>query len=321
MNTPQTLLTVRPANPETDYVRFAELLSQYGNLGETADTLHSYDQQMIEGDQVYRYAALLEDEIIGYGVVFYSRNNLTPRFYVWLMIDTDHHNQGYGAAFYDVLAQKAIDSGATELSSDCRDNDPASLRFAEKRGFEMNHHTFESMLDLTTFDGSVYAPLIAEQKANGIRFTSLTDEGNTVEAQRKLFELNKTAALDETAHDASAWEWNFESFQAQVINAHWFRADGQLLAVDGDRYVGLAAMGFEPDGVTAVNAFTGVDREYRGRKLAQALKAVAAQYAKSKGVQRILTYNDSRNVGMLAINQKMGYVRQSGFYQLLKKQL
>jgi GNAT superfamily N-acetyltransferase len=327
MTVQHTPLSIRPANPATDYARFAELIRQYNDLGETADTIHSYDQRMIEGDQVYRYAALLgggkttADEIIGYGVVHFSKNSLIPRFYLWPIIDTAHRNQGYGAALYNVLAQKAMECGATQFVSDCRDDFPPALHFARKRGFEINHHTFESALDLTAFDENVYARLITEQEAQGIRFTSLSEEGNTVEAQRKLYELNKQAALDETAHDSSTWEWSFESFQAQVINAHWFRADGQLLAVDGDRYVGLAAIGFEADGVTATNAFTGVDRAYRGRKLAQALKAVAARYAKSMGVTRILTYNDSRNVGMLAINQKMGYVRQPGFYHLLKKQL
>jgi RimJ/RimL family protein N-acetyltransferase len=109
------------------------------------------------------------------------------------------------------------------------------------------------------------------------------------------------------------------NFEAKVLQAHWFRADGQILAVDGERYVGLGAVGFEPDGITAFNAFTGVDKAYRGRGIAQALKILAAQYAQTNGARVIVTSNDSENAPMLAVNDKLGYVRQPGPYWLVKQ--
>ena len=60
------------------------------------------------------------------------------------------------------------------------------------------------------------------------------------------------------------------------------------------------------------NMLTGVDRAYRGRKIAQALKLQTILYAKACGADSIATQNDSVNAPMLAINRKLGYVRQEG---------
>jgi RimJ/RimL family protein N-acetyltransferase len=57
-------------------------------------------------------------------------------------------------------------------------------------------------------------------------------------------------------------------------------------------------------------------RSHRGRKIAQALKVLAARYARQAGVRRISTHNDSLNAPILRINQKMGYQPQPGKYLL-----
>jgi GNAT superfamily N-acetyltransferase len=313
-------LTFRVGNAQTDYDTFAALLNVAEGTNINADSLRSWDKNKVEGDVHLRYAACLDEEIIGYGVIYNAAIDSTKRFLVWLTIDTNQRQQGFGSQFYHYLIQQAIENGAAELSSVCMDNDAAALAFAEKRGFTIRRHSFSSRLDLTTFDTERFLPLVAKAQEQGIRFTSLAAEGNTEAAQRKLFELNETTANDNPSAEGR-YQDTFASFQARIFGADWFRADGQILAVDGERYVGLGAVGFEPDGATAFNAFTGIDKEYRGRGIAQALKVLAAQYAKSKGATVIATGNDSENARMLAVNDKLGYVRQTGQYWLIKRDL
>jgi RimJ/RimL family protein N-acetyltransferase len=81
--------------------------------------------------------------------------------------------------------------------------------------------------------------------------------------------------------------------------------------------VGIAAVALYPERNLAYNAFTGVDRDYRGRGLAQALKLLASRFAQRHGASSIATDNDSRNAPMLAINRKLGYRPQPGKYLLL----
>jgi GNAT superfamily N-acetyltransferase len=314
-----SLLTFRLANT-ADYTRFAALISHVEGRTITGDTLQSWDAHKIEDDIFHRYAACLDEEIIGFGNIQKLAVTQFPQFTIWFTIDAPYRSKGYGGQFYDFLAQQAVAYGAEEFISDCKDNDPHSLRFAQKRGFEIRRHAFDSRLDLKTFNPDKLLPIIDEVKAQGIRFTSLAAEGNTEAVQRKLFELNTVTAGDNPSSDGKRRN-TFENFKSKVLTADWFRADGQILAVAGDRFVGLSAIGFESDGMTAFNAFTGIDQAYRGRKIAQALRILAAQYAISKGAQVIVTDNDSENAPMLAINDKMGYVRQPGTYWLVKRML
>lgn len=315
--TKNPILTFRLANM-ADYARFAELISHVEGRTITGDTLQSWDAHKIEDDIFHRYAACLEEEIIGFGDIQKLAVTQLPQFTIWFTIDASYRSRGYGGQFYDFLAQQAVVYGAEEFISECKDNDPHSLRFAQKQEFEIRRHAFNSQLDLNTFNPDKLLPIVDEVKAQGIRFTSLAAEGNTEVAQRKLFELNTATAGDNPSSDGKRRN-TFENFKSKVLSADWFRADGQILAVDGERFIGLSAIGFESDGTTAFNAFTGIDQAYRGRKIAQALRILATQYAINKGAQVIVTDNDSKNAPMLAINGKMGYVRQPGTYWLVKR--
>jgi GNAT superfamily N-acetyltransferase len=314
-------LTFRLADAASDdYARFAALITHVEGRPITGDTLQSWDAHKIKDDILLRYAACVNEEVIGYGNIDKPAVTQFPQFRIWLTIDVVHRRRGYGKQFYDFLAHQASEYGAKEFISECKDNDSDSLVFAQNRGFEIRRHAFESQLDLKTFDSQLLLPIVDEVKAQGIRFTSLDAEGNTEAAQRKLFELNTVTAGDNPSNDDKSRN-TFENFKSKVLSADWFRADGQILAVDGERFVGLSAVGFESDDFTAFNAFTGIDKAYRGRRIAQALKILAAQYAISKGAQVIVTDNDSENAPMLAINDKLGYVRQPGTYWLVKRRL
>ena len=94
----------------------------------------------------------------------------------------------------------------------------------------------------------------------------------------------------------------------------WFQPAGQILAAAGDEYVGLAAVGYFEDQNYMYNNITGVLRDYRGRKIAQALKLLTIRYAQAYGAATIRTSNDSENAPMLAINRKLGYKPLPGKY-------
>jgi predicted GNAT superfamily acetyltransferase len=99
----------------------------------------------------------------------------------------------------------------------------------------------------------------------------------------------------------------------------WFRPAGQILAADGDQFVGLSAVGYFEQSNSCYNLMTGVLASHRGRKIAQALKLRSIQFAKAIGAAYIRTNNDSENAAMLAINRKLGYVPKPGIYRLYNR--
>jgi RimJ/RimL family protein N-acetyltransferase len=215
---------------------------------------------------------------------------------------------------YADALQAASERGATHLECYIRETDATSLQFAEARGFKIIHHGFESTLDLTEFQEDCFDDLMARLQAQGFRFFSLAEAGVTDENKRKLYEVNRISGLDNPGNDETFPD--FESFSKDVFDASWFRADTQILASHGDRWVGLSAIGIYPADNHAYNAFTGVLREYRGRGLAQALKIQTILLAIKEGMRFIRTHNDSNNAPMLAINRKLGYKPEPGYYKL-----
>ena len=71
-------------------------------------------------------------------------------------------------------------------------------------------------LNLDTFDDRPYDEIIAKLKGEGFQFTSMEALGNTEEAQRKLYLLNDTTAMEMTVPDGEHSWLSFEDFQKKV---------------------------------------------------------------------------------------------------------
>jgi predicted GNAT superfamily acetyltransferase len=132
-----------------------------------------------------------------------------------------------------------------------------------------------------------------------------------------LWEVNYATYMDDPASTGSFLD--SDGMNQMFNTASWFRPEGQILAADGDRYVGLSAVGYFKETNSAYNMMTGVMPDYRGRKIAQALKLLSIRAAQNWGVDSIRTNNDSQNAPMLAINRRLGYVPEPGIYRMARR--
>jgi GNAT superfamily N-acetyltransferase len=209
----------------------------------------------------------------------------------------------------------AREQGATQLESKVFESDTASLKFARERGFKIVHHSFNSSLVLTSFNEHRFDQLMDRLHTQGFRLFSLAEAGLTEENKHKLYEVNRASALDNPGNDRTFPD--FYAFSKNVFEASWFRADTQIIASHKDRWIGLSAVAIHLEDKYASNAFTGILQEYRGCGLAQALKLQTILLARKEGMSTIRTNNDSENAPMLAVNRKLGYIPEPGFYTLL----
>ncbi|MCA0455116.1 MAG: GNAT family N-acetyltransferase [Chloroflexi bacterium] len=310
-------LTIRPAVPEQDFGAVAALLSGYENEPISKEQLLENSRRSTNGGMDQRFVAEADQRIVGYAILLRQTWMPGGRFFVKVWALPDKRNKGIGAALYDAAVERARAYGATSFDSNVLDNEAHSMRFAEARGFTTIRHLFESEIDLRQFDPSRFEGVLEQVQASGIRLFTLADVGNTPENLYKLWDVNYTVYQDDPG--ATSPFPNFDEFQKLTGGASWFNPAGQFLAADGDTFVGLGALRHNAENKSCHNMMTGVLREYRGRKIALALKLLTIRYAQQLGALTITTDNDSQNAPMLAINRKLGYMPLPGVYRLLKE--
>ncbi|MEZ4621867.1 MAG: GNAT family N-acetyltransferase [Caldilineaceae bacterium] len=101
-----------------------------------------------------------------------------------------------------------------------------------------------------------------------------------------------------------------------IFGASWFQPEGQMIALDGDKFVGLSAISYSHEEQIGYIMISGVERAYRNRKIMQALKLRAIHYARAQGATQVVTHVETVNAPMRAINQKFGFVEEPGKYEM-----
>ena len=307
------MITFRPVDLASDAGHLARLYST--TVPDPVSPATIRDWWTLRKEEV-RFTTLAFDQqqAVGYWDLDRETWMRPGHWYVKVIVDPAYRRQGLGGQLYQAaLALARQQPGASHLQTQVREDCPDGMRFAQKRGFQIERHAFTSILDLQTFNEAACAAILERVKA--FRFFSLAEAGLTFENKRRLYEVNRASGLDNPG-SSGVFE-DFDSFCLNVFEASWFRADTQILAADGEYWVGLSAISVDNERGVSYNAFTGVLRAYRGRGLAQALKLHTIMLARRLGMRYIRTDNDSQNAPMLAINRKLGYQPESGIYRLV----
>lgn len=306
---------LRPARPSSDEAGIASVVNTFELNPVSEETVHEWLTHTAPDRISYRKVAVTgEDAVVGYAVSVHETWDPAGQFYAWAGVAPSWRGRGIGSALYSDMRRFLEHHSATTITSEVRDDCPVSQAFARRRGYENDRHLFQSSLDLDRFDESPYLRILEGFAASGLRIHALSDFGDTPDVRRKLYEVN--AITDEDVPGWTAPGLSFEEFNEWVYEAGWYRPDGQLLAADGDRWVGICAVRLYPESQQAFNVHTGVTRAYRRRHIALALKLAAIRYARNHSVRSLSTHNDSTNGPMLALNRKLGYVPAPGRYTL-----
>lgn len=314
-------VVIRPADPVVDYPAVATLLSAVSPSPVTADQIRAWDDRDADSrdaDGVIRRRAVadLDGQVVAYSLVYREPFDPPGSFYLWVTVADGRRGQGVGGFVYEEALAFARSHGATALRSEVQEAAPDALAWATRRGFTIERHTYESTLDLASFDETPFAGLLDRVAGAGIRLFSLAEGGNTPELRRQLYEANYRGVLDDPGYTGRAW-LSYAQF-SHFFTERWFQPEGQFLAADGDAVIGLSAITCNAETGEATQMITAVDAPYRGQGIAQALKLRAVLYARSRGARLIRTNNDSANAPMLAINRKLGFRPEPGLYRLIR---
>lgn len=319
---------LRPVDPDRDFARLAAWYSLLEDTPSTESSLREFYEKAKERS-VQRAAEDEHGTLLGF--CWATRSASDPgRCTIDLFVVPEMRRQGIGSRLYHEIEQALPSLNLVSnpegplLLAYVWDTCPECQAFAEHRGYRERARGMAMSLNLDTFDDKAYDPLIARLENEGFLFTNMYELGNTEEAQRKLYQLNETAATQTPGTDGSLPWGSFENFQQGVCQAEWYHPEAQFVVIDRASGVWAAMSAITRfDGADyAYNLFTGVESSYRGRKLAQAVKIFALRYARQVlQVHQVRTNHNVKNQPMIAIDRKFGYVQMPGLVALEQRGL
>lgn len=307
---------LRPATIPDDYIHMAVILNASSALpitpGEIADTQSGWP----EGSITYRVMA--EDgtgQVIGFAEAYRFPNTAEGKFYATVVVHPAFRNNGAGSALLTAVERFVTGHGGNRLVGDVQDSDAGALAFMEKRGYKVERHGYDSTLDLRGLQAPPNFGAVAAVEATGIRFFTLADS-DTPEVCRALYDLYGRTMVDIPGYEAKSF-MTFQTWSRSMIEGQGARLDWIFIAADKDRLVGVTQAINSQDHVYTNHTL--VDREYRGRGIAKALKLLTIQAAIRHGAPYMRTGNDSLNGPMLAVNRKLGYKPAAGDYTVVRQ--
>ena len=266
------------------------------------------------GESLHRFVAEEDGRVLGYS--YLARSAWHPEGWVQCEVFVQPHarRRGLGSELLRLAVAHAQEGGAVSMTTWASGTRPEAERFARAHGFEEVQRFVTMTLTVAEADPAPLEALVAGARARGISLLTFADTGGTPGARRKLHELNRRLAplLPGNGDEFPS----FEEYEREIIEADWFRAEGQLIAADGERWVGLVGLGFYEEGRQLRHEFTAVDPAYRGRGVALALKAWSVQKAAAWGAHEIRTGNDASNAAIIGVNRRLGYRLTPGVVKL-----
>jgi mycothiol synthase len=231
--------------------------------------------------------AHLDGELAGSGLMNRSdtgRAHLAPR------VLPDRRGRGVGTALLQRLAEHAVEHGYSAAGSHVPADDERSIAFARRFGFEEERRDIQQVLEVNG---------VEPREVDGIEFVSIESRPGLLEAAFPLAQQGY-ADMPIEGLDVSRDSWLAE---VSTLPAGSFAAlaDGEIVG-----YAGL--MRWADDATKAENDLTVVRRDWRRRGLASALKERQIAWAAANGVRTLVTYTQTGNENMQAVNARLGYV-------------
>jgi mycothiol synthase len=198
--------------------------------------------------------------------------------------------RGIGSDLLRELAAHLTGLGFETASSHVDGADEGSMAFAAHRGFEESDRQVEQIKTI----GDESFPRIPD----GVRFVTVAERP---ELLRATYELG-----------VEGWSDMATAVPVTISLDDWLREEatipeGSFVALAGAEIVGYSGLCRRHDGVVE-DGLTVVRRAWRRRGLARALKQAELAWAAANGIAEIVTWTQTGNEGMRALNERLGYV-------------
>lgn len=295
-----------------DYEAVVEVSNRvYVEYPETADEWRHNDEHRDPKCRWQRFVAQDGGAIVGFAYYGHAPYMFHPQK-LWLdvTVDPQKQRQGIGAALFEHLLAETARFEPIKYWAGTRQDFEASRSFLARRGFHEVMRAWESRLFTEGFEAGEFEGRIEAVESQGIRLATYAELADEPDHDRKLFELVDTVGRDVPSPDQHTPQ-SYEVWLDRTKTNPNFMPEAYFIALDGDKYVALSNLWRSQASPQEIyTGLTGTLPEYRRRGIAVALKLRGIDHAIRHGYKVLKTWNESRNVGMLAINERLGFVRQ-----------
>ena len=299
---------VRPLRTE-DYQVIARIINSVEAPWQTnsEETRQEDENVTAAGGIVSHHVAVEDGQVVGHGVVRIGASSSCPQpYHLELRVRPDRRKRGAGHLLWQQIEDDLGGLRPTYVRAWVRERCPDGLTFARRRGFAEISRSGSWTLAVAETEISALLTVLEHAAVSGLVLTTLTAERERrPECLPALHRLRVAVDADIPAVEPYP-VLSFEDFVREAEEA-W--QDGFLIARREDEYVGLSCLSQSSvDPLELHQAITGVRADCRHQGVATALKACGVQLAREHGYARIVTYVDSTNAPMAALNRKLGFV-------------
>ncbi|AWN22163.1 hypothetical protein DKM44_02025 [Deinococcus irradiatisoli] len=305
--------TVRPFEPG-DAAAAAQVytLARPGNPATAEGLLHSDQMQRQAQAHAARWVACQGQQTLGVAEVLQPLGSAAAgAFWLELAVREEARGQGMGGALYRAahadLQAWARTSPVTSVRVVLSETNPIALRFAFQRGYAEDVRYWDRALILEGWNGQRFGREVA-----GVAFSDLPSfQAAFPDWEAALHAAYQDARADLPRPAGEAYRpITREVFREWVLGDPDFLPQGLHLAHRGGDVLAYTSLQRAATPGDLIVGMTGTRRAERGQGLATALKVRSLLWAQADGHRRVLTTNDSRNLPMLAVNDRLGFGRQ-----------
>ena len=224
---------------------------------------------------------------------------------LWGSIDVlpDVRRRGIGGSLLRAIASEAAAAGKGFMHIPASELQPEGIAFLERRGFvEIDRHRIVRLLLAGLDRPPVAAP-------DGFVLTDLDRRPDLVAGVHRV----AIEAFPDIPGSEPMAAGDLAEFRARDVDRHGMPPDAFIVGVDAEtgEVAGYASLLFKAGSTTeAVHDMTAVRAAWRGRGLATAMKRATIAWSIDHGLTALETGNDEENLGMRAVNARLGYEPQ-----------
>ena len=310
-------LNIRPYTHD-DYGDIASIVNQFDSATDvTPQTLSYQDEARSAHCKFNRWVAEYQGRVVGFCYYTQFADMYEPEV-VWIGVKASptYNQLNVRHMLEAFLVKRLSEADIKAVRFEVSESDKEGRAFAEENGFAEFGRRWEYRLDAQTFDWTPFAYFRLDMQREDIEILSLAELESDSNRDQKLYALQ--TELDQAVPLlVTPTPMTFSEFHNQILANPTLLHDGLFIATHAGEYVGMTSL-FRRNQTTLAIDLTGTRRPYQGKGIATALKLRGIEYAQRENYQYIVTQNDTTNRRMVAINERLGYVRMPGWIQYVK---